>query len=178
MSNREDRIDVHERELREEFDALRRDAGRSGRVPDFDAMMARAKDEVVSRPALEVVAGGAARSSDAAKPGSDERTGDGVRARRRVVRIGGWVSLATAAVAAGLLLVQNPTRGLDADAEFERLVAAYSADAAAGAWRSPTDGLLDMPGLDLGAVPSVGGSLRDTNSNDAPAPDGPEGRDL
>jgi hypothetical protein len=40
---------------------------------------------------------------------------------------------------------------------FERAVRAFENDPALGAWRSPTDGLLDVPGLQLmTTVPSVG----------------------
>jgi hypothetical protein len=150
---------VDDRDLREEFELLREDVRGSGRVPDFDAMLLRARDEIGSRPALQVAAGG----------------GDNTRVRRRAVRVGGWVTLATAAAAAGILLIGSPAPAVDADAEFERLVAAYTADASSGAWRSPTATLLRSPGLDLGSVPSIGGSIIDVNPNDGPGE--AEGRD-
>ena len=59
---------------------------------------------------------------------------------------------AAAAVASIVMVTSRPD---SADAEFEQLVASYSADAGLGGWRSPTDGLLRTPGVDLGAVPSV-----------------------
>ena len=133
--------------FRDEFGALRAEVGSSGTVPDFDSMMMRARAEVVTK----------------------------ARSRRRLSNIGGWVSLATAAAAAGILLLGNPQA--DADAEFERLVAAYSADLAAGGLESPTAVLLDGPGLDLAAVPSVGSTLRGLDRDAAPGRNGPEGRD-
>jgi hypothetical protein len=120
--------------LREAFQDLKRDTRRRGAVPDVQAMLARARSEA---------------------PTEEE---DGVRPLRLPgawVRRGGWLSLAAAAVAA-LVLLDGGSR---ADREFERLVASYSTDLAAGAWRSPTDALLRMPGVDLGAVPSFGPAL-------------------
>lgn len=163
--------DIGDAALRDEFRRLRTEV-EADRVPDFNAMMARAKEEVAARPALEVVAGGGGDSSS---------TGIGVRdderTRRRIVRIGGWVSLATAAAAAGILLIGTPGTS-EADAEFERLIVAYSTDAAAGAWRSPTANLLRTPGVDLGAVPSVGSALPTTPRSPAAVSDRPQGRGL
>ena len=43
------------------------------------------------------------------------------------------------------------------DDRFAELVAAYSQDLSAAAWRSPTSSLLDVPGMELvRAVPSLG----------------------
>jgi hypothetical protein len=66
---------------------------------------------------------------------------------RRLAYAGG---LAAAAAIGGLLMV-NPRSNEDA---FEQAVQAYQT---AGAWQSPTDGLLDVPGSQLiSTVPSVG----------------------
>ena len=120
-----------EQALRDDFAALREQAEASG-VPDFGEMIARARAEAERSPTLVV------------EPGGVRRTWLGRTA---------WVSMAAAAAVAGLMMVRS---GPDAaDAEFERLVASYSADAALGAWSSPTDGLLRTPGIDLGALPSV-----------------------
>jgi len=149
--------------MRDDFLGLRTHVERAGAIPEFEAMMVRAHHEAEGRPALELADGGAGAS--------DSERG----ARRRLTRVGGWMSLAAAAAAAGLLFVGPPTS--DADAEFQNLVVAFSTDGASGAWRSPTSSLLNLPGLDLGAVPSVsefmprGDALRSVDGT------GPEGRD-
>ena len=131
--------DRDERELRGAFEALRAETGAPEGVPDFARRVASARAE--SAPELRVVEGGATRR---------------VAAPWR--RTGLWATLATAAAAAAILLVQL---GRDSgDADFERLVSAYASDAALGAWRSPTDGLLRTPGVALGAVPRVGAGVR------------------
>lgn len=62
--------------------------------------------------------------------------------------------LLAAAAAAVLLLVRSPGTS---DEEFERVVQAFTSDPASGAWRSPTDDLLKLPGLEiLSSVPSLG----------------------
>ena len=143
-------------ELGRAFEDLRRET--AARAPDFTEMMAEARERAAEMPQLGVVNGGGdadAREADVRDSREDPR--------RRMARFGGWVSLAAAAGAAGLLFLQQ---GVDpADAEFEALVAAYSADAASGAWSSPTDALLDIPGLDLGSVPSFGGAVRGTDAD-------------
>lgn len=136
--------------IRGEFEALRAESTRPGAVPDFGDMMARARRD-------------AGRMDDAPVVRTLQH--------RRVVRIGGWMSLAAAAAAVGLLLVD--TGSLDRDAEFERMVASYSASNAT-TWRSPTSALLDLPGLDLGSVPSIGRGVRGVNR---PNQDLPDGRD-
>lgn len=134
--------DTEDKRIREDFEELRAHTERAGVVPEFDAMMARAKSDAVSTPDLDLIQGGAPASVR-------ERV-----SRRRIVRVGGWMSLAAAAAAAGLLLV-GPSSATT-DAEFESLVLAFAMDAASGAWHSPTSSLLDTPGLDLASVPSVG----------------------
>jgi hypothetical protein len=70
---------------------------------------------------------------------------------RRFVYVSG---LAAAAAIAGLMVWPRSPSPNDA---FERAVRAFENDPALGAWRSPTDGLLDVPGLQLmTTVPSVG----------------------
>ena len=117
--------------IRGEFEALRAESTRPGAVPDFGDMMARARRD-------------AGRMDDAPVVRTLQH--------RRVVRIGGWMSLA---------------------AECERMVASYSASNAT-TWRSPTSALLDLPGLDLGSVPSIGRGVRGVNR---PNQDLPDGRD-
>jgi hypothetical protein len=123
-----------EEDLRRRFQELRAGTG-AGRRPEFGAVMARAGAAADARPALEVVRGG--------------RVGS-----RRWVLVG---ASALAATVAGLLLVD---RGPSSDEDFARLVAAYSSESAAGAWRSPTSGLLAVPGMELTrAVPTIGVSV-------------------
>ena len=63
--------------------------------------------------------------------------------------------LAAAAIAGILLLTPDP------DADFEALVSSYSVDFGGSRWQSPTDGLLDAPGMNLiRTVPSIEGSFR------------------
>jgi hypothetical protein len=70
---------------------------------------------------------------------------------RRLVYAGG---LAAAAVIAALIVIPRSPSSED---EFEQAVRAYRSSPALGAWRSPTDGLLDVPGSQLiSTVPSVG----------------------
>jgi hypothetical protein len=87
---------------------------------------------------------------------------------RRWVLVGAWGSAALAATVAGLLLVE---RGPSPDEEFARLVASYSTGAAAGLWRSPTSGLLAVPGMELTrSVPSIGLTLPDFDPSTLPEP--------
>ena len=98
-----------------------------------------------------------------------------VRPNRRIVRAGAWASAALAAVLAGVLLTNA---GPDPDAEFERLVAAYASDASGGAWRSPTSGLLEFPGIELiRSIPSVGGPARGLDLDGTPPIPAPGGRE-
>jgi hypothetical protein len=130
-----------EQELREAFSVERDQLRASGRIPDFDAMMVRAR-------------------ADAASQGVGIDGVDQLASRRRLFRTGGWMTLATAAAATGLMFLVSPGSTSEADAEFERLVASYASTSASGTFNSPTSGLLEIPGLDLGAVPSVGDALR------------------
>jgi hypothetical protein len=126
-------------ELRRRFLELREDVERSGAAPDFQVMWART-EALAAEPTAH----------ESASRGSDERTL--VWRRRRVLRVGAWATAALAAVLTGLILVRH---GPDDEARFESLVAAYDNDA----WRSPTAGLLDVPGIELmRAAPSVGGA--------------------
>jgi len=76
------------------------------------------------------------------------------REARRFPRSLAWGgSLLAAAAAAVLLLVQIPGTS---DSEFVQVVQAFSSDPASGAWKSPTDALLDVPGAEiLFTVPSI-----------------------
>jgi hypothetical protein len=67
----------------------------------------------------------------------------------------GWAG-GLAAAAALVLLLANP-RGRASEAAFERAVRAFQTDPALGAWRSPTDVLLDVPGSGLiSSLPAIG----------------------
>jgi hypothetical protein len=130
---RADVTDVERRDegpLRDAFAALARDTRRRAAVPDFDAMLARARAEA-SAPAR------GPRPPSAVAWARPER----------------WLALAAAAAVATLLLVDGSSR---ADREFERVVGSWTDVVNAGALRSPTEGLLRTPGLDLGSVPTFG----------------------
>jgi hypothetical protein len=118
----------HDSELRARFDAQRR--AEAGEAPSFDAMIAGARFEAADVP-------GTAR---------------GRRVRlRRLVYAGG---LAAAAAVAAVLVIPGSRAGEDA---FEEAVRVFQTDPALGAWRSPTAGLLEVPGRQLmSTVPSVG----------------------
>lgn len=125
-------------ELRDRFHELRAATEQPGRVPEFRAVYDLADTRARARPALEVIDGSA-------------------YSRRQMVRMGAWASAALAAAVAGLILVE---RGPSEDEEFASLVAAYSSETLAGAWRSPTSGLLEVPGMELvRSVPSIGGRI-------------------
>jgi hypothetical protein len=122
-------------DLRARFGELR--AGT--RSPSFESVLERAVAVAREQPALAIAQGGSG-------------------SRRRLLRVGAWASAAIAATVAGLLLLDvDVTPGSSADEQFAELVAAYSQDMSAGAWRSPTSGLLDVPGMELvRGVPSLG----------------------
>jgi hypothetical protein len=138
--------DREEPALREAFDRLRSET-ESGGVPDFRSMMARAR--------------AVARSESDAGPRPTRWPA--VTSTRRAIRLGGWVTAAAAAVAAIVVWQRSP----DANADFDRLVASYSADASSGAWSSPTAALLDVPGMTLTrTTPSIGQPLRAGSAGD------------
>ena len=124
-----------DRELEALYEGLR--AEEQERAPDFARMMARVHAQVGETPAVE-------------------QEGRAVGSKRLFARPRlAWASGALAAAAAAVLMLVIP-RG--PDAHFEEVVRAFSADPAAGQWTSPTDGLLQVPGLELlSSVPSIGG---------------------
>jgi hypothetical protein len=115
-------------ELRARFDAQRR--ADASQAPGFASMLARAR--------TEAVAAGSAKA-----PRRIER--------RRVMYASG---LAAAAVIAALLVIPRTRSSEDT---FEDAVRSFQNNPALGAWQSPTDGLLDVPGSRLiTTVPGVG----------------------
>jgi hypothetical protein len=117
-------------ELRAQFEQQRR--VEASLTPSFADVMARAQSEA---------------SRDANTPWS--------RQPRLLVRRFGWVSGLAAAAAIAALIVIPRTRS--DEAEFEQAVQAFHANPALGAWRSPTDGLLNVPGSQLmSTIPTVG----------------------
>jgi hypothetical protein len=138
----EDRL---EKELSERFQRLR--AQESARAPDFETMLATARE----RAASEVER-------------AQRESGTVVPIRRR-----GWIGpwgqgLAASALAAAamavLWLAPTSERGGGAVSgdDFDALVRSYSEQANGGLWRAPTDGLLQVPGIELvRTVPSIGG---------------------
>jgi hypothetical protein len=145
-----------EEALRDDFRALRAEVQESGTVPDFDSMMVRVREEAR--------ASTASADRDGAAPQHPRRT------RAGWGRLGWWIPVAAAAAVVGMLLLDAPDS--DAEADFERLVADYSTEVEA--WRPPTAPLLDIPGVDLGSVPSIGSPL---GGGERPKAEAPEGRD-
>jgi len=116
-------------ELRALFEALRHDD--ASHAPSFAEMMARAQAEAAT----------AALSTAAPTP----------RTRWRREWAGG---LAAAAAIAALIVIPRVRSGDDA---FEQAVRAFQSNPALGAWQSPTDGLLTLPGDRLlSTVPTMG----------------------
>ena len=112
--------ELRDSELRARFDVLKRiDAEHA---PAFSDVMARARAEVAD-----------------ATPVTITRSEWSLRARRY-----GWLG-GLAAAATIVALIALPRRESE-EAAFERAVRAFHSDSALGAWRSPTDGLLDLPG--------------------------------
>jgi hypothetical protein len=119
-----------EPELRARFEELKRlDASRA---PSFADVMARARAEA------------------AGNVGTTSR-----RVSRVTLRRFGWAGgLAAAATIAALIVIPRIQSSEDA---FVQAVQSFHADPALGAWRSPTEGLLNLPGSRLiSTVPSVG----------------------
>jgi hypothetical protein len=127
-----------DRDLRKLFQELRSQDLRQ--APEFRESMADALGREVHRPRPTP-------EKESRHPGLRWASS----ASLRLLWKGGLLAAAAAAI---LLLARSPGTS---DAEFERVVRAYVADPAAGAWRSPTDDLLKLPGLDLlSSVPSLG----------------------
>jgi hypothetical protein len=111
----------------------------------------RARDER-SVPGFREMVAGARKETPEGKTGEGMEWHRGRRIRRRVA----WGGSLLAAAGAALVL-RLPRRGAS-EAAFERAVRSYSASSAGGAWRSPTDALLDLPGSEvLTTLPRVGG---------------------
>jgi len=140
--------------LRDAFEELRRDARRRGAIPDAKAMLAKARE--TSAPALD------------AAPADPTRRRSASHFPRAA-----WLPLAAAAAVAALILVNGPS---SADRDFEQLVADYSADFGSG-WRSPTASLMQTPGVDLGAVPSVGSGMGPVGTEPTASPSIDQWRD-
>jgi hypothetical protein len=123
-----------DRELEALYEGLK--AEDEKQAPDFARMMAKAH----------------AQAGETAASRADRPAGSGgLFARPRLA----WAGGAVAAAAAAVLMLMIP-RG--PDAHFEEVVRAFSTDPAAGQWTSPTDGLLQVPGVELlSSVPRIGG---------------------
>lgn len=107
------------------------------KAPDFRIIMARARAE-------------AARSGQP----HDLLQSPGPRRTKGIPSRLAWgVSLLAAAAAAVLLLL--PPHGTS-ESEFVHVVQAFSRDPASGAWKSPTDALLKVPGSEaLSTIPFI-----------------------
>jgi len=92
--------------------------------------------------------------------------------RRTAVRRWTAVAATLAAAFAGILLIDRS----DPDRSFETVVTSYSSQAGASNWRAPTDGLLEVPGMELlSTMPSIGGDLGSLDETMESPPD--SGRD-
>lgn len=130
--------DGFDTDLRGRFQELR--SRELADVPDFETMLAAARETVAAETETESV----------------------VSIRRRKPRIGSrGLAMASAAVAAALAVIWlAPSDGSDAVGvdEFDALVRSYSQQSGGGSWRAPTDGLLEVPGIELvRSVPTIGG---------------------
>jgi hypothetical protein len=77
------------------------------------------------------------------------------KAHRLTARRLAWGGSLLAAAAAAFLILLPSRR--TSEAEFVQVVQMFSADPASGAWRSPTDALLDLPGNEvLSTIPTIG----------------------
>jgi hypothetical protein len=120
-------------DLRALFQALREED--ELRVPEFDRLFSQARH---------------AEKQEELSLGSGRDRG--TQLRRRLAWGG---SLLAAAAAAMIVLL--PDSGTS-DADFVLAVSTFSSNPAAGAWRSPTDALLDVPGSKvLSTLPKLGG---------------------
>jgi ferric-dicitrate binding protein FerR (iron transport regulator) len=120
-------------ELRARFEELKRvDASRA---PSFARVMARVQAQV-----------------------ADAAASESQRAWRGAVRRHGWAGglggLAAAAAIAALIVIP---RMKSEEKAFEQAVQAFETSPALGAWRSPTDALLNLPGSRLiSTIPNMG----------------------
>lgn len=138
-----------DRDLQELFAELREED--RNLTPDFQSMMARVRADMAAEDEAE--------ASEVVNIQSKmrERSRAGARGTRAVrwTWMGGV--LAAAAIAGVIMMGQ----GTISDQGFEDLVNSYSSDPALGAWRSPTDALLELPGREIvTTIPKVGGSTR------------------
>jgi len=141
--------ELEEHDLRELFQDMK--AMDQARAPEFRGMVERALDDRV-HPTGERAAGASGRPS----PSEGWRGAGGLSMSRRWRRGTLAGGLLAAAALAGILLARSP--GVS-EAEFERVVRTFATDPAGGAWRSPTDGLLELPGQNLLSTrPSIGAS--------------------
>lgn len=134
-----------EAELKRLFQEMR--ALDEARAPSFAEMMERLRRQSPKGLADEPESSPELRSRDRIPT-----FGDG-RAWRRL----GWAGGLLAAAAVAAILLHLPGGG--ADARFVDAVQSFSVSPAGGAWRSPTDGLLRIPGQAmLNTLPSIGGA--------------------
>ncbi|MGD2070767.1 MAG: hypothetical protein PVI57_18990 [Gemmatimonadota bacterium] len=137
-----------ERALRERFARLRGEE--EARAPDFETVFGEARRRV--------------------EAGGGREPAEVVFARRPRRWYRAAVTLAAAALAAVYLGAPDP------EERFEALVASYSDQLAGGRWRTPTDGLLDVPGMDLlVTVPSIEGLRPGMGDVNVPREGGEEG---
>lgn len=121
--------------------------------PDLRALFQalRREDDGLVPPFRRVMEAGRAETGEPASSGA--RTWAARRPLRRRLALGG--TLLAAAAAAVLLFLP---RSRVSEAEFESAVRTYTTSPAGGAWRSPTDALLKLPGNRvLSTLPSLGG---------------------
>jgi len=121
--------------------------------PDLRALFQalRRADEDLVPPFSRVMEAGTVATEEPSPPGAGTRAAG--RPLRRRLALSGTL-LAAAAAAIVLLLPRSRV----SEAEFESAVRTYTTSPAGGAWRSPTDALLKLPGNRvLSTLPSLGG---------------------
>ena len=136
-----------DRDLEALYEGLRAEDGKG--VPDFASMMAKARQEAGQEESLEL----AGRDSALRR----------LFVRPRIA----WAGGALAAAAAAVLMFAMPDRS---DAHFEEVVRSFATSPATGGWTSPTDRLLQVPGLEfVSTLPSIGGFSLPSRSEDRPS---------
>lgn len=141
--------DREEQELRDRFRDLR--AVEERKVPDFHLLLERARE-----------------GASGPESGRD-RGWSTIRRKPRKVAWGG--SLIAAAAAAVVFLIRPS--GIS-DSDFVQVVQSFSSDPASGAWRSPTDPLLHVPGSEfLSTFPSISATRLLPNARSDPGRNAP-----
>ncbi len=134
-----------DRVLQELFGELR--AEDSTKTPDFHAMMAQVRADI----------GGTEEAEASGVVNIHSRQSERSRAGARGIRTLRWTWLGGVLAAAVIATVMLVGRDEISDQGFEDLVNSFTSDPALGAWKSPTDALLELPGREIvTTVPRIG----------------------